>query len=68
MVCREPRAQAYVDYLRTVAAAAHLRGDEELRDAVRDAAGANARIVLYGDWSVLRVLAAFKNNRPEDAK
>lgn len=32
------RSQAYADYLRAVAAAAHLRSDEDLRDAHRDAA------------------------------
>ena len=36
------RSQAYADYLRAVAAAGHLRSDEDLRDAHRDAADAKA--------------------------
>ena len=38
------RSQAYADYLRAVAAAAHLRSDEDLRDAHREAADAKARL------------------------
>lgn len=43
------RSQAYADYLRAVAAAGHLRSDEDLRDAHRDAADAKARIAVYGE-------------------
>lgn len=54
------RSQAYADYLRAVAAAAHLRSDEDLRDAHRDAADAKARIAVYGSASVVSALARFE--------
>jgi hypothetical protein len=54
------RDQAYVDYLRAVAAAAHLRSDEDLRDALLAAADAKARIVVYGSTAVIVALAQFE--------
>jgi len=54
------RSQAYADYLRAVAAAGHLRSDEDLRDAHRDAADAKARIAAYGSASVISALARFE--------
>ena len=54
------RVTAYVDYLRAVAAAAHLRSDEDLRDADRDAADAKSRIAVYGSASVVAALAQFE--------
>lgn len=56
------RAQAYADYLRSVAAAAHLRSDEDLRDAHRDAADAKARIAVYGSNEVISALARFEES------
>ena len=40
------RSQAYADYLRAVAAAAHLGSDEDWRDAHRDIADAKARMAV----------------------
>lgn len=54
------RSQAYADYLRAVAAAGHLRSDEDLRDAHRDAADAKARIAVYGSTDVIKALARFE--------
>lgn len=54
------QSQAYADYLRAVAAAAHLRSDEDLRDAHREAADAKARIAVYGSASVIRALSQFE--------
>lgn len=54
------RSQAYADYLRAVAAAAHLRSDEDLRDAHGEAADAKARIAVYGSASVIRALSQFE--------
>jgi hypothetical protein len=54
------RSQAYADYLRAVAAAGHLRSDEDLRDALRDAADAKARIAIYGGNEVIKALSRFE--------
>ncbi len=54
------QSQAYADYLRAVAAAGHLRSDEDLRDAHRDAADAKARIAVYGSASVIKALSRFE--------
>jgi len=54
------RSQAYADYLRAVAAAGHLRSDDDLRDAHRDAADAKARIAVYGSADAIRALARFE--------
>lgn len=54
------RAQAYTDYLRAVAASAHLRSDEDLRDAHRNAADAKSRIAVYGTAEVVKALARFE--------
>jgi hypothetical protein len=51
------RSQAYADYLRAVAAAGHLRADEDLRDAHRDAADAKARIAVYGTAEAIKALS-----------
>jgi hypothetical protein len=56
----ELQAQAYADYLRAVAAAGHLRSDEDVRNARRDAADAKARISVYGSVSVVQALARFE--------
>jgi hypothetical protein len=53
------KSQAYADYLRAVAAAAHSRSDEDLRDALRAAADAKARIAVYGGSEVISALARF---------
>jgi hypothetical protein len=54
------RAQAYADYLRAVAAAAHLGSEEDLRDALRQAADAKARICVYGSSRVIKALSRFE--------
>lgn len=54
------RFQAYADYLRAVAMAGHLRSDEDLRDAHRDAADAKARIAVYGTVDVIKAMARFE--------
>jgi hypothetical protein len=54
------RTQAYADYLRAVAAAAHLRTEQDLRGAFRDAADAKARIAVYGSAPVIKALARFE--------
>jgi hypothetical protein len=54
------RSQAYADYLRAVAAAGHLRSDEDLRDAHRGAADAKARIAVYGSTEVIKALSRFE--------
>jgi hypothetical protein len=54
------RSQAYADYLRAVAAAGHLRSDDDLRDAHRDAADAKARIAVYGSTDVIKALSRFE--------
>src|SRR5215213_8935134 len=56
------RSQAYADYLRAVAAAGHLRSDEDLRDAHRDAADAKARIAVYGTVDVIKARARFEES------
>ena len=43
-----------------VAAAGHLRSDEDLRDAHRDAADAKSRIAVYGSAKVVHALAQFE--------
>jgi hypothetical protein len=54
------RSQAYADYLRAVAAAAHLLTNEDLRNALRDAADAKARISVYGSARVIKALSQFE--------
>ncbi|HKG61537.1 MAG TPA: hypothetical protein VKB05_17385 [Pyrinomonadaceae bacterium] len=54
------RFQAYADYLRAVAMAGHLRSDEDLRGAHRDAADAKARIAVYGTVDVIKAMARFE--------
>jgi hypothetical protein len=54
------QSQGYVDYLRAVSAAGHLRSDEDLRDAHRDAADAKARIAVYGTDDVIKALSRFE--------
>ena len=58
------RTEAYVDYLKSVAASAHLRSDSDLRDARRDAAYARTRIAVYGNAPVIRALAGFEDVGP----
>jgi hypothetical protein len=54
------RDQAYVDYLRAIADAAHLRSDDDERDAFRAGANAKARIAVYGEADVISALAEFE--------
>ena len=54
------RDQAYVDYLRAVADAAHIRSDEDARNAFAAAANAKARIAVYGEPHVIQALAEFE--------
>lgn len=54
------RAQSYADYLRAVAAAGHLRSDDDLRNALRDAADAKARIAIFGSSEVIVALSQFE--------
>ena len=56
------RSQAYSDYLRAVAASGHLRSDDDLRDAHRDAADAKARIAVYGSTDVINALSRFEES------
>jgi hypothetical protein len=56
----ELRSRAYADYLSAVAAAAHLRSDDDERDAFRSAADAKARIAVYGSADVIHALARFE--------
>jgi hypothetical protein len=56
------RSQAYADYLRAVAASRHLRSDDDLRDANRDAADAKARIAVYGSSDVVNALSRFEES------
>lgn len=51
------RSQAYVDYLRAVAEAAHHG-----KDARRNAADAKARIAVYGSAEVVTALARFEES------
>ena len=52
--------QAYVDYLRAVAQAAHLRSPDDLTQARLLAAEAKARIVVYGAGAVVEALARYE--------
>lgn len=54
------RDEAYADYLRAVAASAHLRSDDDLVEALKAAADAKARIVVYGASEVIAALARFE--------
>lgn len=54
------RAEAYADYLRAVASAAHLTSDDDLVAALRSAADAKTRIVIYGSVEAISALARFE--------
>lgn len=56
------RSEAYSDYLRAVAAAAHLKSDDDLVAALKGAADAKARIIVYGSSSVIKALAKFEES------
>jgi hypothetical protein len=58
------RNQAYVDYLRAVAKAAHGRTPEALRSVLAEAADAKARIAVYGATPVVAALARFEEAGP----
>jgi len=58
------RAEAYVDYLRSVVDAAHQRMPEDLGAALRAAADAKARIVVFGSTEVIKALAQFEDTGP----
>jgi hypothetical protein len=53
------RSEAYADFLKAVAAAGHLRSDDEQVAASRAIADAKARIAVYGSATVIRALAKF---------
>jgi hypothetical protein len=54
------RTEAYADYLRAVAASAHLTSDKDLVDALRSAADAKTRIVIYGGVDTIEALTRFE--------
>jgi hypothetical protein len=54
------RAESYSDYLRAVASAAHLTSDEDLVAALRSAADAKTRIIIYGSVEVVGALARYE--------
>ncbi len=56
------RSEAYADYLRSVAAAAHLTSDDDLVGALKAAADAKSRIVVYGSPRVIEALAQFEES------
>jgi hypothetical protein len=56
----ELRAKAYADYLSAVALSAHMRTNDDARDALRNGADAKARIAVYGSADVIRALARFE--------
>ena len=56
----ELRSKAYADYLSAVALAAHMRTNDDHRDALRNGADAKARIAVYGSADVIRALARFE--------
>lgn len=58
------RAEAYADYLRAVAASAHLTSDQDLVEALRLAADAKTRIVVYGNIEAITALARFEEAGP----
>ena len=58
------RAESYVDYLRSVANAAHASSTDELRVARKAAADAKSRIVVYGTADVVVALAQFEQANP----
>lgn len=55
------RTEAYADYLRSVAASAHLTSDKDHVDALRSAADAKTRIVIYGSTAAIEALARFED-------
>jgi hypothetical protein len=57
---REKRADAYAEFLKAIAAAARLRNDDDLAEALRAFAAAKARIVVYGSRPVVDAIAAFE--------
>lgn len=58
------RSQAYVDYLRAVAHAAHASSADDRRSAVTLAADAKARIAVFGSADVLHALARYEEAGP----
>jgi hypothetical protein len=54
------RIVAYTDYLRGAAAAAHLRSDEDLRNAHLAIVDAKARIAVFGGAGVIQAIAHFE--------
>ncbi len=54
------RAEAYSDYLRAIALSAHLTSDDDLVTALRSAADAKARMVVYGTVEAISALARFE--------
>jgi hypothetical protein len=53
------RSEAYADFLKAVAAAGHLRSDDEHVAARRGLADAKARIAVYGSAAIIKALAKF---------
>lgn len=58
------RAEAYADYLRAVAASAHLTSDQDLVEALRLAANAKTRILVYGTNEAIAALAKYEATGP----
>lgn len=58
------RNQAYVEYLRAIAKAAHRNTPDSARSALADAADAKARIAVYGTPAVVAALARFEEAEP----
>ena len=58
------KSQAYIDYLRAVAQAAHAVKPDEQAKATLLLADAKTRMVLYGDPDVLEALAALETVGP----
>jgi hypothetical protein len=58
------RGQAYVDYLRAVAKAAHASSHDERAEVLALAADAKSRIAVYGTAAVVHALASFEHAGP----
>jgi len=58
------KQQAYVDYLRALANAAHSASDEDRAKARLLAADAKTRVAVYGDTTVINALAEFEAAGP----
>jgi hypothetical protein len=57
---REKCADAYAEYLRAIASAAHVRNDIERIEALKAFTAAKTRIVVYGSQVVVQAEAKFE--------